>query len=61
MKLFELKQQHKHAVAKADSIITAAETAGRPMTATEEADVTMALNAAKTLAIQIGVSEKKTP
>jgi HK97 family phage major capsid protein len=59
MKLFELKQQHKHAVAKADSIITAAETAGRPMTATEEADVTMALNAAKTLAIQIGVSEKK--
>lgn len=58
-KLSELKQQHKHAVDKADSIVTAAETAGRNMTATEEADVTMALNASRTLGTQIAAIEKK--
>jgi HK97 family phage major capsid protein len=59
-KLHELKQQHKHAVDKADSIITAAETAGRrELTATEDADLKMALNAAKTLGIQINAIEKK--
>jgi HK97 family phage major capsid protein len=58
-KLMDLEQQHKHAFDKADSIITAAETAGRELTATEAADVTMALNATKTLDIQIKTIEKK--
>jgi HK97 family phage major capsid protein len=60
MKLFDLKKQHKHAVDKADSIVMAAETAGRrELTASEDADVTMALNAAKTLGHEIAAIEKK--
>ena len=49
MKFLELKKQHTHALNKAESIIQAAETAGRELTAAETLDVNMAMSAAKAL------------
>jgi HK97 family phage major capsid protein len=59
MKLFELKQQHKHALDKADSIIASAETAGREFTAAENLDLGTCLKAANALGTEIKVIEKK--
>jgi HK97 family phage major capsid protein len=59
MNLFELKKQRQHALDKADSIIQAAENAGRELTAAENLDVETALTAAKALNPQIAAIEKK--
>ncbi len=58
MKLFEKKREHKYALDKADATLSAAERAGRPMTAAEEADVSMALKAAASLKTEIVALEK---
>jgi HK97 family phage major capsid protein len=58
-KLFELKQQHGHALRKAESILAAAETAGRELTEAESLDVDMCMAAAKALKPQIDESESK--
>jgi HK97 family phage major capsid protein len=57
--LFDLKRQHKHALDKGDNIVRAAEAAGRPLTASEEADFEMSMKAADTLHTEIKVIEKK--
>jgi HK97 family phage major capsid protein len=59
MKLFELKQQHKHALDKADSIVRSAETAGRELTASESLDFGTCMKAANALGTEIKVIEKK--
>jgi HK97 family phage major capsid protein len=59
MKLFDLKQQHTHALNKADSILRAAETAGRELTDAESMDVDMAMSAANALKPQIAAIESK--
>jgi HK97 family phage major capsid protein len=59
MKLFELKQQHTHALNKADSILRAAETAGRELTDAESMDVDMCMAAVNTLKPQIAEIESK--
>jgi HK97 family phage major capsid protein len=58
-KLHDLKQQHKHAVDKGESIVRAAEAAGRELTATEDADFRMTMKAADALHTEIKVIEKK--
>jgi HK97 family phage major capsid protein len=52
-KFFELKQQHAHALNKADSILRAAEEAGRELTATESMDVDTCMAAVNALKPQI--------
>jgi HK97 family phage major capsid protein len=59
MKLFELKQQHKHALDKADSIVRSAETAERELTAAENLDLGTCMKAATALGTEIKVIEKK--
>jgi HK97 family phage major capsid protein len=57
MKLFELKQQHTHALNKADTILRAAETGGRELTDAESMDVDMAMRDANALKPQIAAIE----
>ncbi len=59
IKLFDLKQQHSHALAKADSIVAAAEAAGRAPTESEGRDFDMAMTVVKTLAPQIQAIQSK--
>jgi HK97 family phage major capsid protein len=58
-KLMELKQQHSHALNKADNILKTAESAGRLMSDSEQSDFEMAMGAAKALAPQIKSIESK--
>lgn len=51
--LFELKQQHHAAAAKAETLLSAAETAGRPLTPSELLDVEAATAELQALAPQI--------
>jgi HK97 family phage major capsid protein len=59
MKLIDLKQQHTHALNKADTILRAAETAGRELTDAESMDVDMAMRDANALKPQIAAIESK--
>jgi HK97 family phage major capsid protein len=59
MKLFELKQQHKHALDKSDSILRAAEQAGRELTASESMDLSNNGKALDALGHEIRAIEKK--
>jgi HK97 family phage major capsid protein len=54
-----MQQQHAHALGKADSIVRAAETAGRAMTASESNDLEIALTAARALSPQIKELESR--
>jgi hypothetical protein len=56
----ELRQQHRFALNKAESIMQAAETAGRELTKTEEQEVELAMAAARTLGPQISQIESKS-
>jgi HK97 family phage major capsid protein len=58
IKLHDLKQQHKFALDKADSIIAASES-GRSLTPTEESELNMALTASKNLYTEIKGIEKR--
>lgn len=57
--LLGMKQDHHAAITKADSLIAAAENAGRALTATENLDVEAAIAEAQALAPQIATIEKK--
>lgn len=57
--LFDLKKQHAHALAKAESIIATAETAGRDLTDAERLDADMAMTAVKDLSGRIKAIEAK--
>jgi HK97 family phage major capsid protein len=57
-KLFELKQQHQHALNKAEGILMAAENAGRELTAAESMDMDMAIRASRDLEGQIKAAER---
>jgi HK97 family phage major capsid protein len=59
MNYFELKQQHAHALAKADSILAVAENAKRDLTTAEQSDVDMAMLTVKTLTPQIEAIQSK--
>src|SRR5436305_42918 len=59
MQLFEMKKQHAFALNKADSILKAAESAGREVTATEQMEIDTALAACEALAPQIKKIEKQ--
>jgi HK97 family phage major capsid protein len=59
MKLFELKQQHAHALNKADSILRTAESAGRELTDAESMDVDMCMASANALKPQIAAIESQ--
>lgn len=56
-KRFELKQEHHHALNRADSILAAAESAGREMTDDEQKDVEAFMSAAKAVGLQIKKQE----
>jgi len=58
MKLFDMREQHHHALNKAESIMKASSDAGREMTAAENSDFQMAMNAVKALSPKIAASEK---
>jgi len=58
IKLFDLKQQHHHALNKAESIMKAADGAGREMTSAEQLDFETAMAAVNALAPKIAASEK---
>lgn len=57
--LFELKAQRRHALNKADTILSVAENAKRPLTAEEQADVDMCTATVRALAPQIENIESK--
>jgi HK97 family phage major capsid protein len=59
MQIFQLKKQRETALDKADSIIKAAERAGRTLTAAEDLDVEIAMAAVTSLNPQIEAIEKK--
>lgn len=59
LNLFELKKQHHHALAKAEGILTAAESAGRQLSDAEALDVDTCMAAAKALKPQIDELESK--
>jgi HK97 family phage major capsid protein len=59
MNLFELKAQREHALAKADSIVKAAEAAHRSFTASEQLEVDTAMLAVKSLNPRIKEIESK--
>jgi len=54
---FELRKQHAFALNKAESIVRAAETAGRAMSETEQADFDLAMSAVRSLAPQLKAKE----
>ncbi len=58
MNIFELRKQREHALAKADSIVKAAESAGRSLTESESMDIDLNLKAVKVLDSQIKPIEK---
>ena len=58
--LLALRAQHAHALDKAESIINAADRAGRELTATESADVDIAMAAVKALEPQLQEAERKS-
>jgi HK97 family phage major capsid protein len=58
MKLFDMKQQREAALAKADHLVTAAETAGRPLSDNENTDVDAAMAEVHALNPQIDRVEK---
>jgi HK97 family phage major capsid protein len=60
MKLLDLKQQYGHAMNKADSILQAAESAGRELTTAESLDVETCMAAANALKPQIAERESKS-
>lgn len=60
MDIFSLKRQHAHALNKAESIIRAAETEGRDLTASESNDIDVATTAARALEPQIREAERKS-
>ena len=57
--LLEMKQQHHHAISKAESIIAAAETGGRELTKAETMDYDMAMSAAAALSPRIAAIQKQ--
>jgi len=57
MNLMDMKRQHHHALSKAESIMRAAETASRELTADESMDFDTAMLAVRSLAPQIKKSE----
>lgn len=57
--LFDLKKQHHHALNKAETIVKAAEAAGRELTDTEENDYQMAMAAVDALKPQIAKIERQ--
>ena len=57
--LLELKQQHHAAISKAESIIAAAENAGRALTPAEDLDIDSAMAEAQALAPQISTIQKR--
>jgi HK97 family phage major capsid protein len=59
MKLFDMKAQRKRALDKADSILKAAETAGRELTKEESLDVDNCMAASQALEPQIRAIESK--
>jgi HK97 family phage major capsid protein len=59
MKLFDLKQLHAQALNKADSILRAAESAGRELTDAESMDVDTCMAAVASLKPQIDASESQ--
>jgi len=59
MNLFELKSQREHALAKADNILRAAESAKRELTASEQLDVDTAMLAVNSLTPRIKQIEEK--
>lgn len=59
MNLFELKAQREHALAKADSLVKASETAHRPLTSNEEIEVATCLTAVNSLNPRIKEIESK--
>ena len=58
MNLFELKKQREHALAKADSIVRAAEAGRRELTADESMDIDLNMRAVNALNPQIAGIEK---
>jgi HK97 family phage major capsid protein len=58
MNIFELRKQREHALAKADSIVKAAETAGRSLTEAESMDIDLNMKAVSVLNSQIKPIEK---
>ena len=58
--LMELRQQHRFALNKAESIMRTAETAARELTTTEQQEVDLAMAAARTLGPQISQIESKS-
>ena len=58
MKLFDLKAQHKELLDKAESFLTAAESAGRAPSVAETENMNTAMNDAQALAVQITAIEK---
>lgn len=59
MKLIELKKQHRHALAKAEGILSAAESAGRELTDAEAMDIDTCMAAASALKPQIETIESQ--
>lgn len=59
MKLFELKKQREHALAKAEAIVKASESAKRSFTDAEEMDINNCMAAVKALNPQIAALESK--
>lgn len=57
--LFEMKQQHKFALDKADGIVKAAEESGRELTANESREFEIAMAAVRSLGPQIKAREAK--
>jgi HK97 family phage major capsid protein len=58
LNLFELKAQREHALAKADSLVKAAETGHRPLTSNEEIEVATCLTAVNSLNPRIKTIEQ---
>jgi len=58
--LMELRQQHRFALNKAESIMRTAETAGRELTTTAQQEVDLAMAAVRTLGPQISQIESKS-
>ncbi len=59
MQLFELKQQHHAAITKAETLLNAAESAGRALSSAESLDVDNAMAEAQDLAPKIATAEKQ--
>src|SRR5579871_2445942 len=58
--VLDLRKQHHHALNKAESILRAAETAGRELTAGEQLDIDMAVAAANALEPKLKEAERRS-